>query len=95
MFGEKDLKTGIDKYCDEFASEFHNEKNLKCWEAVRAVPPTPACLKSPKCCFEVGNTGPENEMQIIMAEMQMQGANTIACNLLTVQGFDGNMLQGH
>ncbi len=38
MFGGKDPETGIDKYCNAFASAFHKEKNLKCWEAVGAVP---------------------------------------------------------
>ncbi len=50
-------------------------------------------LESPKVCHEVGDAGPENELQITMAEMQ--NANTIACNLLTGQGFDGNMLQAN
>ncbi len=83
----KDPETGTGKYHDAFASAFHKEKNLKCWEGL-AVPPTHAYLKS--LCREVGDAGPENEMQIAMAEMK--DANTIDCNILTVQGFDENML---
>ncbi len=55
---------------------------MKCWEAVGAVPPMHACLKSPKVCHEVGDAGPDDEMQIAMAEVQY--ANTIACDLLRI-----------
>ncbi len=89
MFGGKYPETRIETYCNAFASAFHKEKNLKRREAVGAVPPMRDCLKSPKVCHEVGDAGPDN-MQIAMAEVQY--ANTIACNLLTVQVFDGNLL---
>ena len=66
---------------------------MKCWKAVGAIPPTQACLKSPKVCHEVGDSSPEDKMQILMTEIQ--NANTIACDLLTVRGFDGSMLRAH
>ncbi len=65
----------------------------KIWEVVGAVPPTHARLKSPKVCPEVGVAGPENEIQITMAEMKE--ANTTACNLLIIQGSDRNTIQAH
>ncbi len=93
VFGGQDPETGIGAYHDAFAAAFHKGKNLKCWDAVRAVPPTQACLKSPTVCPDIGDSSLEENMQIAMREMQV--ANTIAYNLLTVQMFDESMLQDY
>ncbi len=70
VIGGKDPKTGNERCHDVFISVFYKKKNLKCWEDVGAFPSTHACSKWPKVRHDVGHTGPADEMQIAMVEMQ-------------------------
>ncbi len=58
-----------------------------------AVPPTCSCLKSLRVHLEVEDAGSMDEIQMITWEMPY--SNTIAWNLLRVQGSNGNMLMAY
>ncbi len=91
VFGGCDPETGIDGYEDAFNFAFSREKCLRAWELVGAIPPTRACLNDPKVRRELGDSSPEDEMQIAMVEMQE--VNTNSCNLLQHLGYDGSLLR--
>ncbi len=91
VFGGCDPETGVDKYVDAFAGAFSKAQCIAAWEAVGAVPPTCACLNDKQVCREVGDSSPNDDIQIEMTEMQR--ANTMACDLLTACGFQGHFLK--
>ncbi len=91
MFGGCDPETGLDKYVDAFAGAFSKAQCIAAWEAVGAVPPTCACLNDKQVCWEVGDSSPDDAIQMEMTEMQR--ANTMACDLLTARGFKGQFLK--
>mmetsp|Transcript_12938 Transcript_12938/g.27456 ORF Transcript_12938/g.27456 Transcript_12938/m.27456 type:complete len:136 (-) Transcript_12938:466-873(-) len=90
-FWGTDPETGVDCYNDVFAESFSKESSIAAWEAVGAVPPSHACLNDKQVLWELGDASQDDVTQIAMMEMQM--ANTIACDLLTARGFQGNLLK--
>jgi len=91
VFGGTDPATGVDCCVDAFAESFLKEACIAAWKAVGAVPPSRACLNDSKVQRELGDSSDADKTHIAMAEMQL--ANSIACDVLTVRGFQGHFLK--
>ena len=85
VFGGTDPETGC-IYQDAFADAFSNEKCLSAWKKIGAAPFTMACLSNTLVRRSVGGLNEGYD--------EIQARNTLACNLLTTKGFDGNALKG-
>ncbi len=82
--------TGMSGYCDAFAASFSTKQCIAAWESV-AVPCTCACLRNEKVWRELGDADAKDLIQIALVEMQT--AKTMACDLLSEHGFNGQKLK--
>ncbi len=83
--------TGVSGYCDAFAASFSTKQCIAVWESVGAVPCTCVCLRNEKVWRELGDVDAKDSIQIALVEMQT--ANTMACDLLSAHGFNGHLLK--
>jgi hypothetical protein len=92
VFGGTDPETNIGGYRNAFGDAFTREKCKAVWEKVGAIPTTRACLQDPKVRRELNDVDDEEDpMQLAMNEMQ--AANTNSTNLLSIRGYQGDLLK--
>ncbi len=72
-----------------FQRGFSHEQNVKAWEKVGAVPLSRRCLSSPKVRRSIGD-GTDNQQALVYLLVEH---NTIACNALTLEGFNGDVMK--
>ena len=88
VFGGKDPETGL-IVVSAFQRRFSHEQNVKAWEKVGAVPLSRRCLSSPKVRRSIGD-GTDNQQALVYLIVEH---NTIACNALTLEGFNGDVMK--
>jgi hypothetical protein len=88
VFGGEDLETGL-IVGSAFQHGFSHEQNVKAWEKVGAVPLSRRCLSSPKVRRSISD-GTDNQQALVHLLVEH---NMIACNALTLEGFNGNVMK--
>ena len=88
VFGGEDPETGL-IVGSAFQRGFSHEQNVKAWEKVGAVPLSRRCLSSPKVRRSIGD-GTDNQQALVYLLVEH---NTIACNALTLEGFNGDVMK--
>ena len=90
VFSGEDPETGL-IVGSAFQRGFSHEQNVKAWEKVGAVPLSRRCLSSPKVRRSIGD-GTDNQQALVYLLVEH---NTIACNALTLEGCNGDVMAPH